>query len=273
MLNRYSKQPSEWFRGARRNKPERDGDIKNKERLDRLLLEKGLVQSRARAQALILSGSVWVDGQRVDKAGTSVSIDSHVEIKANDIPYVSRGGLKLKEAIDEFNIDLRDKVVLDVGAGTGGFTDCLLQHGAKTVYALDVGYGQLHFILRQDSRVIPLERQNIRYLRKEDISDKVDMVVIDVSFISLKKVIPPTKEFMKEDGEVIALIKPQFEVGKGEVGKGGVVRDVQKHLKVVQDITYFSEGLGFKVVGVIESPILGPKGNKEFLMYLRNLSV
>lgn len=247
------------------------GDVVNKERLDTLLVKKGFTTSRSRAKAFILSGSVLVNDKVMDKAGTEVGIHARIKIKGRDIPYVSRGGLKLEKAINEFNIDVRDKVALDVGAGTGGFTDCLLQHGAKRVFAVDVGYGQLHFKLRQDPRVILLERQNIRYLKKEAISDILNLVTVDVSFISLKKVIPSIKSLIKEDGEVIALIKPQFEVGRGEVEKGGVVRNTQKHHKVIQEITHFCGNLGFRVMGVTESPILGPKGNREFLMYLRNV--
>lgn len=245
---------------------------RTKERLDRLLVEKGATTSRARARALILSGSVYVDGRLVDKAGTGVKLDAQIEIRGKDIPYVSRGGLKLEKAIREFNIHVAGKVALDVGAGTGGFTDCLLQHGARVVYAVDVGYGQLHLRLRQDPRVILLERQNIRYLKKEVISDTVDVATIDVSFISLKKVILPVKDLIDRDGKVIALIKPQFEVGKSEVEKGGVVRDTQRHLRVIGEISNFCKDLDFEVRGVTESPILGPRGNKEFLIYLKRIA-
>lgn len=253
----------------KRVKPERG--VVDKERLDTLLVKKGFTISRSKAKAVILSGSVLVNGKVMDKAGTAVSIHAQINIKGGDIPYVSRGGLKLEKALNEFNIDVRDKVALDVGAGTGGFTDCLLQHGAKRVFAVDVGYGQIDFKLRQDPRVILLERQNIRYLKKEAICDILDLVTVDVSFISLKKVIPSIKNLIKEDGEVIALIKPQFEVGRGEVEKGGVVRNAQKHHRVIQEITHFCENLGFRVMGVTESPILGHKGNREFLIYLRNV--
>ena len=269
MPNLSRKLPNGWFWEMKRVKPE--NDVVHKERLDALLIKKGFTTSHSMAKAFILSGSVWVDGKKVDKVGTEVRTDAKIEVKGQDIPYVSRGGLKLEKALREFNIDVRGKVALDVGAGTGGFTDCLLKHGTKLVYAVDVGYGQLDFKLRQDPRVVPIERQNIRYLKRDDISGMVDLATIDVSFISLKKVIPSVKNIIKENGEIVGLIKPQFEVGKGEVEKGGVVTNTQKHHKVIQEITHFCENLGFRVIGVTESPILGPKGNKEFLMYLRNM--
>ncbi|MCD6319809.1 MAG: TlyA family RNA methyltransferase [Candidatus Desulfofervidaceae bacterium] len=240
-----------------------------KVRLDKLLLDRGLVRSRERAKALILSGQVWVAGQRVDKAGAQVDINAPIELKTPDHPYVSRGGLKLEAALQTFQIVLTNKVAMDIGASTGGFTDCLLQHGAKKVYAIDVGYGLLDWQLRQDKRVIPIERQNIRYLPREAIPEPIDIITIDVSFISLRKVIPKGKEFLKSRGELIALIKPQFEVGKGEVGKGGIVRDENKRQQVVKEISDFCERLGFEVKGVIPSPILGTKGNQEYLLYAK----
>lgn len=238
-----------------------------KVRLDKLLLDRGLVRSRERAKALILSGQVWVAGRRVDKAGTQVDINAPVELKTSDHPYVSRGGLKLEAALHTFQVVLTNKIAMDVGASTGGFTDCLLQHGAKKVYAVDVGYGLLDWKLRQDKRVILIERQNIRYLPRENIPEPIDIVTIDVSFISLKKVIPKVKEFLKPEAEMIALIKPQFEVGKGQVGRGGIVRDEAKQRQVVKEISNFCTALGFVIKGVIPSPILGAKGNQEYLLY------
>jgi len=239
-----------------------------KERLDKLIVEKGLVPSREKAQALIMIGGVKVNGQVMRKPGQKIREDALIEILQPPCPYVSRGGIKLEGAIKGFGINMEGKVCLDVGASTGGFTDCLLQHGAKRVYAVDVGWGQLHWKLRNDPRVICLEKRNIRYLPKEEIPEEVDLVTIDTSFISLKLVIPAVLKFLKEKAEILALIKPQFEVGKGEVGKGGVVRDSEKHKRVIEEIRIFSQNLGLHPVGVIESPILGPKGNKEFFIYL-----
>ena len=238
-----------------------------KERLDKLLVDKGIVQSRERARALIMAGKVLVKGKKVEKAGEMVLVDADIVLIGEDIPYVSRGGLKLEKAQDEFNIDVSGKVAIDVGASTGGFTDCLLQRGAKKVYAIDVGYGQLDLKLRNDPRVINIERQNIRYIEKKVVPEDVDLVTIDSSFISLVKIIPKILEFIGEYGALIALIKPQFEVGKGEVGKGGVVRDEAKHKAVVENIKGFCTDSGLSVIGVVESPILGPKGNREFLIY------
>jgi 23S rRNA (cytidine1920-2'-O)/16S rRNA (cytidine1409-2'-O)-methyltransferase len=239
-----------------------------KERLDKLMVEKGLVPSREKAQALIMIGGVKVNGQVMRKPGQKIREDALIEILQPPCPYVSRGGVKLEGAIKGFGINVEGKVCLDVGASTGGFTDCLLQHGAKRVYAVDVGWGQLHWKLRNDPRVICLEKRNIRYLPKEEIPEEVDLVTIDTSFISLKLVIPAVLKFLKEKAEILALIKPQFEVGKGEVGKGGVVRDPEKHKRVIEEIRIFSQNLGLHPIGVIESPILGPKGNKEFFIYL-----
>jgi 23S rRNA (cytidine1920-2'-O)/16S rRNA (cytidine1409-2'-O)-methyltransferase len=239
-----------------------------KERLDKLMVEKGLVPSREKAQALIMIGGVKVNGQVMRKPGQKIREDALIEILQPPCPYVSRGGIKLEGAIKGFGINVEGKVCLDVGASTGGFTDCLLQHGAKRVYAVDVGWGQLHWKLRNDPRVICLEKKNIRYLPKEEIPEEVDLVTIDTSFISLKLVIPAVLKFLKEKAEILALIKPQFEVGKGEVGKGGVVRDPEKHKRVIEEIRIFSQNLGLHPIGVIESPILGPKGNKEFFIYL-----
>jgi len=215
-----------------------------------------------------LAGKVFVQGQRIDKAGSMVFSDMEILIKGEDLPYVSRGGLKLEKALEEFMIDVKGMVVMDVGASTGGFTDCLLKKGAERVYAIDVGYGQLDWKLRRDKRVVVLEKRNIRYLKKEEIPEEIDLAVIDVSFISLTKVIPKVSEFLKNEGAIIALIKPQFEVAKGEVGKGGIVKNPEKHREVVLKISEFADTLSLSVKGTIESPILGQKGNREFLIYL-----
>ena len=238
---------------------------RKKERIDILLHERGFVESRSAARPLLMSGSVYVDGQKVDKAGKLINPDSEIVVKDRLPKYVSRGGLKLEKALSEFQIDVKDKICLDVGSSTGGFTDCLLQHGAKNVHAIDVGYGQLDWKLRNDPRVILKERLNARYLKKEDIGEDVDIVTIDVSFISIKKVINSALQNLKNSGVLIGLIKPQFEVGKGEVGKGGIVRDPQKHKAVITDVEQFLNELGLQEIRTIESPILGAEGNKEFL--------
>jgi len=232
-------------------------------------VERGIIQSRERAKGLILSGDVSVNGNPVNKAGILVDEDAEIKLTGKDIPYVSRGGLKLEKAIKEFNINVKDKVAIDVGASTGGFTDCLLQYGVKKVYAVDVGYGQLAWKLRKDPRVVVIERKNIRYIKPSDIGEQVDIATIDVSFISLKLVLPAVKNLLKDNGEIIALIKPQFEIGKGEVGRGGVVREKEKHEKVISEIKSFAIDLGLKVLNVTESPIAGQKGNVEFLIYLQ----
>lgn len=237
-----------------------------KQRLDNYLVEKGLAKSRNQAQALIMQGLVTVNGERVDKSGASVKEGSQVTVTDKSQKYVGRGGYKLEAALDEFSIDAAGLTAIDVGASTGGFTDCLLQRGAGRVYALDVGYGQLDYKLRNDPRVIVKEKINARYLEPEDIGERVDIAVIDVSFISLTMVVPPLINILKPEGRLIALIKPQFEVGKGEVGKGGIVRDESKHKEVIEKIKSFLAGHGFTVKGVIPSPILGTQGNKEFLV-------
>lgn len=241
-----------------------------KVRADRLLTDRGLVHSRERARALIMAGQVIAGEHKVEKAGQLVDDSLEIRIK-NDIPYVSRGGLKLEKALDEFSIDVNGLTVMDVGASTGGFTDCLLQRGADRVFAVDVGYGQLAWKLQQDERVLSLEKTNIRYLQPETLPSVPDMAVIDASFISLDKVLPNTLQLVKSLGEVVALIKPQFEVGRGEVGRGGVVRDPDKHAAVIESICSLAKGLNLEVVGVTESPITGPKGNREFLVYLKKL--
>lgn len=241
----------------------------DKQRLDKLLVERGLVASRPRAQALVLAGQVLVDGKPVDKAGTLVKADAELRLRGEDMPYVSRGGVKLAGGLDAFGLDVRERIAIDVGASTGGFTDCLLQRGAARVYAVDVGYGQLAWSLRQDERVINLERTNIRDLTPDKLPEKASLAVIDASFISLEKVLPPTLALLAAEADLVALIKPQFEVGRGQVGKGGVVRDSALQEAVVERIAAYAETLGCRVLGVAESPLLGPKGNREFLIHLR----
>jgi 23S rRNA (cytidine1920-2'-O)/16S rRNA (cytidine1409-2'-O)-methyltransferase len=241
-----------------------------KVRADRLLTDRELVPSRERARALIMAGQVIIGEHKVEKAGQLVDDSLEVRIK-NDLPYVSRGGLKLEKALDDFKIDVNGLTVMDVGASTGGFTDCLLQRGASRVFAVDVGYGQLAWKLQQDERVLSLEKTNIRYLEQKTLPSVPDMAVIDASFISLDKVLPNTLSLVKNRGSVVALIKPQFEVGRGEVGRGGVVRDPVKHTAVIESIRTLARLLNLETVGVTESPITGPKGNREFLVYLKKL--
>lgn len=238
-------------------------------RLDILLVERGLSPTRERARALIMSGSVLVEEKKADKAGTLVSPEAEIRIAGSDNPYVSRGGLKLKGALSEFNIDVNGLVALDVGVSTGGFTDCLLSEGVRKVYAVDVGYGQLAWKLRTDDRVVLFERTNIRYFSGDEIHDKIDIAVVDVSFISLKLVLPVVFGLIEKDAIVLALIKPQFEAGRGEVGKKGVVKDPSVHKRVIDEIKEFAIGLGVTVLGVTESPITGPAGNREFFLYAK----
>jgi 23S rRNA (cytidine1920-2'-O)/16S rRNA (cytidine1409-2'-O)-methyltransferase len=240
-----------------------------KERLDKLLVERGLVQSRERARALILAGKVVVNDHLVDKVATQIDTEAAIRLKGEDIPYVSRGGCKLEKGLDVFGIDVPGRVAIDVGASTGGFTDCLLQRGVARVYAVDVGYGQLAWRLREDPRVVNMERTNIRDLTPNRLQERPSLAVIDASFISLEKVLPSTLALLTDDAEIVALIKPQFEVGRGEVGKGGVVRDEEKQAGVVERIRESAVSLGCLVLGVTESPLLGPKGNREFLIHLR----
>ena len=239
-----------------------------KKRLDVLLVDKGLAPSRQRAQSLIMAGSILVDDQPVDKPGAMIFESAVIVNKGGDLPFVSRGGLKLQEALDFLDMDVSGYVCLDVGASTGGFTDCLLQRLAARVYAIDVGYGQLDWRLRQDPRVVVIERSNIRYATPEILPEPFDLITVDVSFISLKIVIPAVIPFLKQQGKILALIKPQFEVGKGEVGKGGVVKDPVLHEAVIADLSVFFSDAGFVPGPVIPSPILGPKGNREFIIYL-----
>lgn len=240
-----------------------------KERLDILLVSRGMTNSRERAKALIMEGNVLVDGVPVTKAGSAVDQEARIKLRGEDIPYVSRGGLKLEAALEHFGVELGGVLAMDVGSSTGGFTDCMLKRGAKKVYCVDVGYGQLSWSLRNDPRVILLERTNIRYLEKERIPDVIDFVSIDVSFISLQRVIPKVMEFMGEEGEILALVKPQFEVGKGEVGKGGVVRDEEKRMAAVRTIEAFAVESGLRSMGTFLSPVPGQKGNREYFLYLR----
>jgi 23S rRNA (cytidine1920-2'-O)/16S rRNA (cytidine1409-2'-O)-methyltransferase len=239
-----------------------------KKRLDVLLVERGLAPSRQRARALIMAGNVLVDTLRVDKAGTKIHIDSNIIIKGEVLPYVSRGGIKLAAALKETEISVGNCTCMDVGASTGGFTDCLIQNGASKVYAVDVGYGQLAWKLRQDKRVVAIERTNIRHMSKSAIDESVDLVTIDASFISLKIVVPAVLKFMKPNAKILALIKPQFEVGKGRVGKGGVVRNAQLRKTIIEDLTQFFAAQNLRCGPVIPSPILGPKGNQEYIIVL-----
>lgn len=239
-----------------------------KERLDILLVEKGIITSREKAKACIMEGRVYVNGQKVDKAGEKVGVDSDIEYRGDTLKYVSRGGLKLEKAMATWDLTLDDKVCMDIGASTGGFTDCMLQNGAAKVFAVDVGYGQFAWKLRTDERVVCMERTNIRYVTPEDINnDLLDFASIDVSFISLKKIMPATLGLLKDDGEVVALIKPQFESGREKVGKKGVVREISTHKEVVHGIIDFLLEQDLNVLGVGYSPIKGPEGNREYLVY------
>lgn len=237
-----------------------------KERLDVLVVERGLAESRTKAQALILAGQVVVDDQRVDKPGAQVSVDAELRLKGEVLPYVSRGGLKLKGAIERFGLDVRGRVAADIGASTGGFTDCLLQEGAVRVHAIDVGYGQLHEKLRTDPRVRSRERVNARYLTEEDLPEKVGVVVIDVSFISLTQVLPSVLSFLAPGGLLVALVKPQFEVGRERIGKGGVVRDAAARQEAIDAVVAFAREQGLNVRGVMDSTLPGPAGNVEALL-------
>lgn len=238
-----------------------------KERLDILLVEKGICNSRERAKTNIMAGLVFVDGHRVDKAGEKVNRDAEIIFKGEELKYVSRGGLKLEKAMNEFNISLDNKVCMDIGASTGGFTDCMLQNGATKVFSVDVGYGQFAWKLRVDERVVCMERTNIRYVTPEDIGDKLDFASIDVSFISLRTIMPAVKNLLKDNGEVVALIKPQFEAGRDKVGKKGVVREKSVHKEVVTNIANYLIENEFNIVGMSFSPIKGPEGNREYLVY------
>lgn len=240
-----------------------------KERLDVLLVKQNLAPSREKAKAMIMAGSVLVDGQREDKAGSMFPDTVKLTIKGHILPYVSRGGLKLEKAMTHFDLSLDGKVCMDVGASTGGFTDCMLQNGAVKVYSVDVGHGQLDWKLRNDPRVVCMERTNIRYVTPEDLEEKAEFVSIDVSFISLTKVLPPVRELMEDGAEMVCLIKPQFEAGREKVGKKGVVRDPAVHREVIGKVVDFARGLSFGVLHLEFSPIKGPEGNIEYLLHLR----
>lgn len=242
--------------------------MSNKKRLDVLLVERGLQESRQRAQATIMSGSVFVGGRRMDKPGAAVPDDAEIEIRGNTLRYVSRGGLKLEKAMASFPIALEEAVCGDIGASTGGFTDCMLQNGAARVYAVDVGYGQLAWKLRSDERVVCLERTNARYLSREQIPQELDFASVDVSFISLKLILPPLCALLREGGHAVCLIKPQFEAGREKVGKKGVVRDPAVHREVLERFLDHARDAGFSVLGLTYSPIRGPEGNIEYLGYL-----
>lgn len=241
-----------------------------KVRLDQLVFDLGLAESRERAKTTIMSGLVFVNGQRADKPGMSVSPDVKVEVHGVALPFVSRGGFKLDKALKVFPIDVSNKVCIDCGASTGGFTDVLLQNGAAKVYAVDVGYGQLAWKLRNDERVINLERTNLRYVTEEQIPELLDIAVMDVSFISIKLVLPAVKNLLKDGAELVCLIKPQFEAGRDEVGKKGVVRDLKVHESVVRSILDFAPTIGLSVLGLDYSPIKGPEGNIEYICYMKN---
>ena len=239
-----------------------------KERLDVLLVKRNLAESREKAKAIIMSGIVYVDGQKEDKAGSMFEETAPIEVRGSTLKYVSRGGLKLEKAMERFGVGLADKVCMDVGASTGGFTDCMLQNGARKVYSVDVGHGQLAWKLRNDERVVCMEKTNIRYVTPEDIPEPVQFVSIDVSFISLTKVLGPVKELMEPEGDVVCLIKPQFEAGREKVGKKGVVRDKAVHIEVIEKVISIAQKLHFKVLGLDYSPIKGPEGNIEYLLYI-----
>lgn len=239
-----------------------------KERLDVMMVNRGLAESREKAKAIIMSGIVYVDNIKEDKAGSTFDEKAQIEVRGNTLKYVSRGGLKLEKAMDCFGVSLAGKVAMDVGSSTGGFTDCMLQNGAVKVYSVDVGHGQLAWKLRNDELVVCMEKTNIRYVTPDDIEDRIEFASIDVSFISLTKVLPPVKELLTDDGEIVCLIKPQFEAGREKVGKKGVVRDQKVHVEVVEMIVDFARQIGFKTLDLSYSPIKGPEGNIEYLLYI-----
>lgn len=239
-----------------------------KKRLDILVTERGLVESREKAKTLIMAGQVYVDGQKADKPGDTFSEDAAVEVRGKGLPYVSRGGLKLEKAMREFGLQLQGRTCMDIGASTGGFTDCMLQNGAQRVYSVDVGYGQLAWSLRTDPRVVNLERTNARYLTREQVPEEIDFFSVDVSFISLTLILPAVRPLLAEHGQAMCLIKPQFEAGREKVGKKGVVRDKAVHEEVIEKIRSFALENGFSVLGLTFSPVKGPEGNIEYLIYL-----
>lgn len=241
-----------------------------KQRLDILMVDRGLALSREKAKAIIMSGIVYVDGQKEDKAGSTFEDTALIEVRGNTLKYVSRGGLKLEKAMEEFGLSLDNKICMDVGASTGGFTDCMLQNGAVKVYSIDVGHGQLAWKLRNDERVVCMERTNMRYVTQEDIADLIDFSSIDVSFISLTKILLPVKNLLVPEGEVVCLIKPQFEAGREKVGKKGVVRDRKVHKEVIELVLNYAESIGFVPLNLDFSPVKGPEGNIEYLLHIRN---
>ena len=240
-----------------------------KERLDVLLVERGFFDSREKAKAVIMAGEVFVKGQREDKAGSKFDREVDIEVKGRVLRYVSRGGLKLEKAVNVFNIDLKDKICIDIGSSTGGFTDCMLQNGAAKVYAIDVGTNQLAWKLREDSRVVSMEKTNIRYVTREQLPEQADFASVDVSFISLTKVLPAAVELLKDDARIVCLIKPQFEAGREKVGKKGVVRDFEVHREVIKLVLRFATELNFLIKGLTFSPVKGPEGNIEYLLYMQ----
>lgn len=242
-----------------------------KERLDVLLVKRGLAPSREKAKAIIMSGIVFVDNEREDKAGTTFDEKVNIEVRGKTLKYVSRGGLKLEKAMDVFGVKIEGKTCMDVGASTGGFTDCMLQNGAVKVYSVDVGHGQLAWKLVQDDRVICMDRTNIRYVTPDQIDDVLDFASIDVSFISLTKVLLPVKNLLKKNGQIVCLIKPQFEAGRENVGKKGVVRDKKVHVQVIEKVIEYAMSIGFKILNLDHSPVKGPEGNIEYLLYLQNI--
>ncbi len=241
-----------------------------KERLDILLVNRALAASREKAKAIIMSGIVYVDGQKEDKAGSMFEDTAVIEVRGTTLKYVSRGGLKLEKAMTHFGVQLAGKICMDVGSSTGGFTDCMLQNGAVKVYAVDVGHGQLDWKLRNDERVVCMEKTNIRYVTPENIADRIQFASIDVSFISLTKVLGPVKQLLTDDGQIVCLIKPQFEAGREKVGKKGVVREKSTHLEVIEQVIQFAVSQGFEILNLEFSPIKGPEGNIEYLLYLQN---
>ena len=250
--------------------------VKGKERVDTLLVKQGLSPSREKAKAAVMAGIVFAGGQRVDKPGMELPEDTLIELKGETLPFVSRGGLKLAKAVKSFNLNFKDQVVADIGASTGGFTDCVLQNGAKRVYAVDVGYGQLDWKLRTDPRVISMERVNARYLNGDSLPERMDWVVSDVAFISITKIFTAMLSILKDDGHVLTLVKPQFEAGKEHVGKKGVVKDGNVHVQVLEMVLSQAEARGFRVLGLDYSPIRGPEGNIEYLAWLgldKNLGI
>jgi 23S rRNA (cytidine1920-2'-O)/16S rRNA (cytidine1409-2'-O)-methyltransferase len=243
-----------------------------KERLDVLLVKRNLVESREKAKVIIMSGNVFVDGQREDKAGSTFSDTVNIELKGAPAKYVSRGGFKLEKAIEQYGVNLDGKICMDVGSSTGGFTDCMLQNGAIKVYAVDVGTNQLAWKLRQDSRVISMEKTNIRYVESSQIEDVIDFISIDVAFISLTKVLIPVRNLLKEQGEIVCLIKPQFEAGREKVGKKGVVREQSVHIEVIEKVITYAVSIGFRILNLDYSPIKGPEGNIEYLLHIKKSS-